>query len=217
MVDIKNLDRATLREVKLFRLGQLVTKFPQYSYSRLNPILKKEFGSGLRKQYTLYLIRGIRPVLPVMEKYRVAKVFRPRRDLRHDARYQQLKRKGLADWEALHFAAMKDVSPEKRQVTFDSGTWQDGLGAYKRFKIKMIKEAMRGRGLDKEDARILVAKILLRLFRAKKYSPYDFLKLEYKPPRKLRTYEEEARQKAREKIRNALQVAAGRKRLARWV
>ena len=216
MVEIKDLDRATLREVKIFRLGQLVQKYPTYSYSRLNPILRAEFGSGLRKQYTLSLIRGIRPVSPVMERFRVARIARPRRDLRHDVRYNELKRKGLADWEALHFAAMKDISPEKRQVTFNSGTWQDGLNAYKRFKIKMITQAMKGRGLSREKAMVLVERILLRLFKAKKYSPYDFLKLSYQPKRVLTSYEKEARQKAEEKITNALKIASGRRRLARW-
>ena len=54
--------RGNLRLAKEYRLAQLISIHPNASYQTLNPILKKEFGSGMRKQDMLRQIRETRPV-----------------------------------------------------------------------------------------------------------------------------------------------------------
>lgn len=54
--------RGDLKLAKKFRLDQLISIHPNASYQTLNPILKKEFGSGMRKQDMLRQIKATRPI-----------------------------------------------------------------------------------------------------------------------------------------------------------
>jgi len=130
-----------------------------------------------------------------------------------EGRYRILRDAGFFPWEARLLSQMKDVDPSKRRHTFLSKPWQAMIANHKKYMDKMLGKAavrvrkeMGARRFDEltktQKRRLSLQKLndmLRRLYALGKYSPWDFLKLEYRPKPKPRSYNPETRRRAKKR------------------
>jgi len=171
------------RDAKLFRLGQLVEEYNDYGYTRLNRILKEEFGSGLARDTISEVIRSVRPTRRTLG-------LQPEETF--TGRYRILLENGFYPFEAKKLSRMDDIKAENRVSTFTSPVWQKAMSAHRDYIRQLInkradtlRSAVSARGLKYPAERILaqakrdVGRSLSVAMRRGKYSIYDWLKEEY--------------------------------------
>lgn len=127
-------------------------------------------------------------------------------------RYATLKKAGFFDWEAKILARMEDIKdPYMKRHTFMSKPWKAMIANQKGYRMKMLAKAgarvekemgsRRFRALTKKQRLHLASKslsaMLRRLYEAGKYTVYDWLKIEYRPKPKPRSYDPEYKKRAR--------------------
>lgn len=193
-------DKATLREVKTFRAGQIVLKNPDYSYVRINKLLKDEYGSGLRKQYILELIRGIREVKPTQIEVRGLHATAEQRRI-----YWRWRKSGFIASEARKLTLGHGDTKVDSKAVFGSAPARLARLHRKKWIAMLIK-----RGWNHKQIRDEIANYYTR---GKKRSPWDFIRKEYQPVGKIpiASYRA-ARDKAREKIKRLYKAYNRRKK-----
>jgi len=196
-------NRATEREVKTFRVGQLIQNNPTYSYTRLNKMLVKEFGSGLRKQYVLELVRSIREVSPTQKEIKALDKEKPDASLR--SIYWKWRRAGFVAEEAREL--VKGHGGVKVNAT---AVYNSAPGVVARARRKKYIKMLAGAGFGSKQ---IAAELRDYYTRDAKRSPWDFIRLEYKPVEKttVKSYEI-AREKSKARIKTLYNAYHRRKK-----
>lgn len=113
----------------------------------------------------------------------------------YEGRRRILLKSGFFDWEARILARMKDIHPSLRRQTFTSKPWQAMIKNHAKYMRRMLAKAAvrirkeigeaRFKQLTKEQvarlARQRLNEMLRRAYEAGTYSPFSWLKREYKP------------------------------------
>lgn len=183
------MNRATEREVKTFRIGQLIQNNPTYSYNALNKALIEEFGSGLRKQYVLSLVRGIREVLPTKIEVRGLHATGEQQKI-----YYKWRKAGFLPDEAKELTVGHgDIKVNSIKV-YNSRPAQRARASRMAWMRDLYKAGWTKAEIIREAKRYYL--------RDKKASPWDFIRAEYRTPPKATTkaYRIAAKTRAQKKI-----------------
>jgi hypothetical protein len=116
------------------------------------------------------------------------------RDAETRNRYRILRRAGFFPFEAEELAKMKTIDPKFRKQVFDSPTWQKMIrnhptvlnGLINRAVIRTRQDPKASKLSDKQIAIIavkMVRSVLIERKTNKEFSPFDWLRKDYKPPK----------------------------------
>jgi|GEM_PF-6706098 len=136
----------------------------------------------------------------------------------YDGRFNILRKAGFFPWESRILARMEDIHPDLRRTTFLSKPWQAMIRNHQAFLEKMLIKAeakirrqmgssafkMLSNAKKKQLAMRMVEKALRASYEMGKYSPFDWLKREYRPKARPRAYESRKKTKAQARTRQFL-------------
>jgi len=192
--------KTVLREVKTFRLGQLIEEHPDYSYTRLNKLLVDEFGSGLRKKYVLELVRSVRAIKPTQVEVRGL----PATGIQQTI-YWKWRRAGFVQEEAKELALGHGGVKVNCQAVYNSAPAQ----LVRIDRRKLIKGLLK-KGWTKAE---IAKEIRAHYTKDKKRSPWDFIKALYRPPQKaeLTAYKKAVQARAKSQARELYRAHRARR------
>lgn len=188
-------------------------------------------AEGLRRE------RRYRP-LEHFERYKViprvvaaVREIRTRRETPagYEGRLRILKDAGFYLWEARILARMKDIDPAKRRDTFESKPWRAMIKNHKGYLEKMLGKALvrvrkeLGERVFRQTPPRVLARMardklegmLRRAYAAGRYSPFDWLKREYRPRPVPKGYQALKRRRATARTQR-LMSRSGRVPVAFW-
>lgn len=164
--------RGDVRLAKEYRLQQLISIHPDASYQTLNPILKKEFGSGMRKQDMLKEIRETRPISkPIPRAVRKAEKVEaePTKPKAEKISVDLLKKQGFYDFEIQrikNYAKTANAGVILQRAAFERKEYIRKLE---------VKAARQGYPNPKKAVRDM----LKQKMKSGQYDPYDWFKEVY--------------------------------------
>lgn len=164
--------RGDVRLAKEYRLQQLISIHPDASYQTLNPILKKEFGSGMRKQDMLKEIRETRPISkPIPQAIRKAEKVEaePTKPKAEKISVDLLKKQGFYDFEIQrikNYAKTANAGEILQRAAFERKEYIRKLE---------VKAARQGYPNPKKAVRDM----LKQKMKSGQYDPYDWFKEVY--------------------------------------
>lgn len=167
---------------------------------------RRAFAKQIGLQYEVEGMRRERRYRP-LERFeafktipRVAAVVRETRARRetgagYEGRFRILTEAKFFPWEARILARMKEIDPSKRRDTFESKPWQAMIRNHAAYMEKMLGKALvrvrreiGERAFRETPPRVLARMardklegMLRRAYAAGKYSPFDWIRREYKP------------------------------------
>lgn len=130
-----------------------------------------------------------------------------------EGRYSILRKALFFPWEAKLLARMKDIDPTQRRHTFLSKPWQAMIKTHKAYVEKMLVKAesrvrkqigneafkLLSNTRKKQLAMKILDDMLKKAYAMGKYSPFDWLKREYRPKTRPRVYQATQRKRAKAK------------------
>jgi len=103
-------------------------------------------------------------------------------------RYRTLRKAGFTTGEAKQLARMKEIDTNKRAATFKSAPWQLMIDRHQgRIKAR-VKRIMKAGGLSWGQALKEYNRQINKKIGQKRHSPWDWIKIEYRPVRRVRDY-----------------------------
>lgn len=136
----------------------------------------------------------------------------------YEGRFRILKDAHFFPWEARLLARMKEIDPAKRRDTFESKPWQAMIKNHPAYVERMLGKALvrvrkeLGEKRFRETpqrvlARMARAKLedmLLRAYAAGRYSPWDWIKLSYRPKPVPKGYQVTKRRRASARVQKLM-------------
>lgn len=172
-------------------------------------------AEGLREKRKYQVLRNVQSI---RRQPRIAKALRMLRIQREtpagtEGRQRILRDARFFPWEARILATMKDIDPGLRRHTFLSKPWQAMIKNHKAYMEKMLMKAearlrkqmgvtafnLLSNAGKKRRALRLLDDMLRRLYALGRYSPWEWLKREYRPKTKPRVYQSTQRKRAKAK------------------
>jgi len=186
--------KETMREARRARIPKIQVR------SQLSAMYKAE-GITTKKGFNADLLiaqyRRRPDVKQAIERYQVSQQRVAYIESGYKDRYRVLRDAGFTVEEARQLARMRDIDPEKRDHTFKSGPWQDMMARHQdRIKVR-VKRIAKRYGLTFAQALREYNRIINKKVKSKHVSPWDWIKIEYRPrkQRDYRTYEAEQKLK----------------------
>lgn len=172
-------------------------------------------SEGLKDRDKFQVVKNVQGIRRTPQIAKRVKLLRIQRETPagYDGRYKILRDAKFFPWEARLLARMEDINPTLRRATFLSKPWQAMIKNHKAFVDKMlIKAAVRVRkemgraaynllsnAQKKRLAQQRLDKLLRNAYAASKYSPYEWLRREYRPKARPRIYQTTQRKRAKKR------------------
>jgi len=172
-------------------------------------------AEGLREKKKYQVLKNIQGIRREPKIARAIRMLRIQRETPAgtEGRYTILRKAGFFPWEARILANMKDIDPGLRRHTFLSKPWQAMVKNHKAYMVKMLVKAearlrkemgiasfnLLSNAQKKRRAQQILDAMLRKAYALGRYSPFDWLKREYRPKTKPRTYQSTQRKRSKSK------------------
>ena len=172
-------------------------------------------AEGLREKRKYQVLKNVQSI---RREPRIAKAIRTLRIQREtpagtEGRYSILRKAGFFPWEARVLATMKDIDPGLRRHTFLSKPWKAMIKNHKAYMEKMLVKAearlrkelgragfsLLSNTQKKIRARGILDAMLRKAYALGRYSPFDWLRREYRPVKHPKAYQSTQRKRAKSK------------------